>query len=271
MAERGGGLPVRRLDIRLGLPVGAGHPDYYPVVEFLVDGHELLAYAAAAHWLRSAVGFGAAPAEILGDEAVLLPSEPAQRVALYSEHSLSIAPLIAKVRGPAGINQSANDADVAPGDLVVWSDFRGVWYDRDEPVIPSGPMTDSWPLDIPDMAFGRAQYNAEVRRAVSERGWESDAWRTALLLDAFIRLSQWAPSEDLEVGGVVPQSMDSFLVTFWDVNLEHRFMVKLRPGPGTPRDRAKEMADYLLGHRPCRWPVVAGELPAGLRPAGDTD
>jgi hypothetical protein len=55
----------------------------------------------------------------------------------------------------------------------------------DPPVLELYPQA-SQPVDIPDLAFDREQYGAEVKRVAAAREWESNRWRTALLLDEYL-------------------------------------------------------------------------------------
>jgi hypothetical protein len=244
--ETDAGRPVRSLEIRLGIPDGRGHPDYYPVVMLLVDGQQLLANSPGKKLYGNYLAW---PPALLGGESVLLPLESAQRVVLWSEYSLCIAPVIS-----------------VAGGLVAWSDFRHLEYDGEEPVIPAWQAGQGGPIDLPDIVFDEAQYTAEVRRAVAAREWESDSWRTALLLDDRIDGKQWTPREDdeLELGSVEPQPPEAFLVTFWTMYDDPPVVVKLVPGPGTPEERAFQMADFLGSHEPEQWPVVAGDIKAAL-------
>jgi hypothetical protein len=230
----------RRLELRMGVP-DVGRPDLYPVVQILIDGEEVLATAGAP----PRVYIGSPPAAILGDDAPLLPARPARQIALYVDTSGDpgagcIAPVI-----------SAHD------DVVVWSDFR-IFMDVDQaPVIEQGPLTQSWTIDVPDLMFDAGQYTTEVQRASAAREWESDRWRTALILDDYLSSDPLALGNSRELGWVEPEeeSTGRFSITILDETLESGLVVSLVPTSGTPQERARKMADFLMNTPEQQWPV----------------
>ena len=137
---------IQRLGLRLGVADIAGRPVAYPVLKILVDGSEKL--AGRGHQYT-----GWHPADILGPDSPLLPTEPARRVALYVDAAGGAAAgcLAAYVK--------------AFGDQVAWADFRrfeGVYH---APAIQSNPDGGDWRIGPAPLVFDAAQYRAEVQRA----------------------------------------------------------------------------------------------------------
>ena len=98
-----------------------------------------------------------------------------------------------------------------------------------------------------------------MRRVSAAREWESDRWQTAELLDEYLNPGHpWSIGEDLYPGWVEPygQNDDGFLVILWDENLDHGVTVDLTAGPGSPEQRARSMAGFLMATPTDRWPVT---------------
>lgn len=144
--------------LRLRVNADPERPDQ-PVVTVLVDGEDRLAGLGRTGF----VGFH--PAEILGPDQPLLPTDPPRRVAVY--------------RCVCGI---AGCGCVAPviardGGQVTWSDARDYTGVFDGPTLEPGyrPGPDEGTvLDLPVLRFDAHQYEEEVRRAGADRTWESD-------------------------------------------------------------------------------------------------
>jgi len=144
---------------------------------------------------------------------------------------------------------------------VTWSDFRECQASGDS----SGPPVlqlhrgASEPAEFPDLVFDEAEYVTEVQRVSAAREWESDRWKTALLLDEYLHPSHpWSIGEDLYPGWAEPQDNngDAFLVVLWDENEDHGVAVTLTAGPGSPEQRVRSMADFLMTTPTDRWPVI---------------
>jgi hypothetical protein len=188
-SEESGSRPRRhRLDLRVGITDEYGLPDYLPVVKILIDGQDLL---AGPHGPARDDYYGSPPAALLEDDLPLLPAESPRRVVLYVCSC-----------GDAG------DGCIAPiigtsGGVVTWTDFRRCWHSGhgfDPPVLELYPQA-SQPIAVPDLAFDREQYRAEVQRVAAAREWESNRWRTALLLDEYLHPGRpWSLGEDLYPG-----------------------------------------------------------------------
>jgi len=116
-------------------------------------------------------------------------------------------------------------------------------------------------LQIPPLAFDAGQYRAEVARASADDSWETTARKTARLL------KQHLADEDavfvglgLQRGWVAPdwERPDAYSVSF--VDGDGQTVVVLTPAPGSPDDRAVEMAETLLRTPPHEWPVSARSI-----------
>jgi hypothetical protein len=230
---------INRLELRLGVPDIAGRPVAYPVLKILIDGSEKLAG-------RNQQYTGWHPADILGPDSPLFPAEPARRVALYVDAT----------GGPAAGCLAAYVKTF--GKHVAWADFRrfdGVYH---APTIQPNPNGGDWRIGgigIVPPVFDAAQYQAEVQRASTEREWEAEPWQTALLLDEYLTaepdaLGAW------KLGWAEPagEGTGKFSVTLWDDHHDHGLVVDLAASPGTPGQRARQMADILMTTPPHQWP-----------------
>ena len=175
---------------------------------------------------------------ILRDDFPLLPAEPPRRVVVYT-----------KVADPDGIAPVIS----TDGSLVHWSGFRDIWEADDSVFV--GPGAGSSPAAIPDLVFDAQQYTAEVRRATAAREWESDEWRTALLLHEHLHADRdpwdpdnprtggnpWSEGSKWHPGSVEPEDGNTgrFLVTCWDDNITDVIVVALTAGSGTSADRRR--------------------------------
>lgn len=246
---------IQRLDLRLGVPDIAGRPAAYPVLKMLVDGIEKLAGRRYQYT-------GWHPADILGPDSPLLPAEPARRVALYVDAA----------GGPAAGCLAAYVK--AFEDQVAWADFRrfeGVYH---APTIQPNPEGGDWRIGPAPLVFDAAQYRAEVQRATTERAWEAEPWQTALLLDQYLSAHSWALGGTWKLGWAEPhgEATGMVSVTFWDDDCDHGLTVDLAPGSGTPEQRARQMADFLMTTPPHQWPrthpTQRGTKPNGCGSSG---
>jgi hypothetical protein len=234
--------PIRRLDIRMGVPDVGHNDDPYPVARLLIDGVEML--APADKW-----SYAGWPAElILTDNFPLLPAELPRRVIVYVQPP-----------EPGGLAPQIS----GDGDAVVWSDFHTVYEARDDPLDFSKAY--SWsPVGVPDLVFDARQYTAEVRRATAAREWESDAWQAALLLRAYLLGDPLTPGDELtpghewEVGFTEPdrEYAQHYRVTYWTSDLRAVTTVSLAAPPGAPEQQARIMYEYLLSTPTDRWPCT---------------
>jgi hypothetical protein len=223
---------VHRLDLQVRYPAGMPDGDF-PGVRLLVDGRDLLTWAG-----REDRYIGISPLGMFGADPDLLPSEPPRRVMLYftgtpdpAEPCLTV---VIRVAGDQVIWSDLHDSRVNTGD------FDDIDVDFD--------VVDSQPLGLPDLAFDREQYLAEVRRAMADREWESEHWDTAELLADRLRDSPLAE------------------LTGWHVDYaQPAILVVLAPEPGSPAERVAAMAAWLLATPASEWPVSLAE--PGQRPS----
>jgi hypothetical protein len=238
--------PIRRLEIRMAVPdIGYG-PDeeICPVARLLIDGVDLL--ATADRW-----GYRPWPAELmLTDKFPLLPTVPPRRVILYGQWP-----------DPAGLVPQVS----VDGDAVVWGDFHRVTEVMSDPLDFS--KVDSWsPAEVPDLAFDARQYTDEVRRATAAREWESDPWKTALLLRDLLRGDpklpfpgdELTPGDNWTVGFAEPdrEHPQQYRVTYWTEDQRGVATVRLTATPGGPEQQARTMYEYLLATPIDRWPLT---------------
>lgn len=241
---------IQRLGLRLGVADIAGRPVAYPVLKILVDGSEKL--AGRGHQYT-----GWHPADILGPDSPLLPTEPARRVALYVDAAGGAAAgcLAAYVK--------------AFGDQVAWADFRrfeGVYH---APAIQSNPDGGDWRIGPAPLVFDAAQYRAEVQRASTERAWEAEPWQTALLLDQYLSADPGALGGTWNLGWAEPhgEATGMFSVTLWDDHYDHGLIVDLAADSDTPEKRARQMADFLMTTPQDRWPRTRSKPTGDGKPA----
>ena len=224
---------VSQLEIKIGIP-DIGDDDYvYPVARLLIDGKDPLAQIGK---------FGHVPwpaHQLLTDSAPLLPAELPRCVILYADSP-----------DPAGVAAVIS----GQGDLVVWSDFQDVFEVGDDPVDFSEVYSRS-PLGLPDLVFDVRQYTAEVRRARAAREWESDPWRTALLLRTYLRDAGLTLGDEWELGFTEPDGEHAGLyrISYWTEDLRTVATVSLTAVPGPPEQQARTMYDYLLATPAARW------------------
>lgn len=150
--------------LSLHIEVADRDPDW-PMVSIRVDGNDPFREVADG-WL----GFD--PAEILGAESPLLPTEFGRRVAVRRCSC-----------GEAGCGVIAPTIVGSPdGRRISWIDFRdyvGVFI---SPVGDEATDDDGEQWDLPDVHFDRDQYVAEVARASEDRSWETPRRRVARLV-----------------------------------------------------------------------------------------
>jgi hypothetical protein len=241
------GRSLRRLELRVGYAHERPDPDF-PSLKILIDGEELLTWAGSR-----GPYIGPWPGAVLVDDSPLLPAGPPRRIMLYSEGAPDPDEgiITAVIRAASG--------------HVSWTDFRecrgSTARDRDGMVFDLRPAG-STALKLPDLAFDRGQYLAEVRRAIGRREWEADRWKTAGLLDEYLGQAI-RDRAGLSDGNLYPEFAEpadddgsSFLVCFWDNRVRHGIVVKLTADSGTPDERARSMADALMATSRERWPVV---------------
>jgi hypothetical protein len=228
---------VSRLQLRMGTPgTDSAGGLVYPVARILIDGRDIFADAGRSGLIGWPAG------TLLSDDLPLLPAEPRRVIVCVSDPDpVGLAPVIS-----------------AHGSVVTWTDFRDFWEVEDSPFLAPGTRGGT-PVELPDLAFDASQYTTEVRRATAAREWESDGWRTAILLDQ--NLPAWASTPDTtwhlcfaEPDG---DERGRFLVTYLEDTTEQReITVALTAGHGTPEDKAREMAAFLQSMPTGRWPVI---------------
>jgi hypothetical protein len=233
---------AHRLDLRVSYPPGMPDGDF-PGVRLLLDGRDLLTLAD-----REDRYIGMSPLGVFADDPGLLPADPPRRVMLYFTGTPDPAEpcLTAVIR--------------VAGDQVIWSDLHdsrvntGDFDDVDVDV----DLVDSQPLGLPDIAFEREQYLAEVHRAMTDREWESEHWDTAELLCDRLRDSDLADRAGWYPDYAQPASPDGheFQVSLSDEDDGKAIMVVLAAEPGSPAERAAAMAAWLLATPASDWPVA---------------
>jgi hypothetical protein len=241
----------KRLDLHLGVPDIVGRPRAYPVLKILVDGHPVLNARYRSRYTEWP------PADILGPDSPLLPGSPTRRVALYTDVA----------GGPAaGCLAAYVKAD---GDQVVWADFRQFEAVYHAPTIEPDPDGGDWRIGIKPRVFDAEQYRVEVQRASTERAWEAEPWRTALLLDERLSAHSGVLGGTWNLGWAEPHAQDAgmFSVTLWDDHCDHGLIVDLAADSGTPEERARQMADYLMNTHQDRWTNTRAKLSQLGKPA----
>jgi hypothetical protein len=151
----------RPLEIRVRVSSEPGRENW-PWVTVLIEGKDLLGVTGFS-------GFG--PQKLLGEPALLLPTEPPRRIAVYYCNCGipgcgSLAPIIERV-----------------GNDIHWRDLRtftGVYEAPDTDTDPAPER--GTPLPIPTLRFDAAQYEAELRRASEDRSWETPALQVSRLV-----------------------------------------------------------------------------------------
>jgi len=243
------GRVVHRLELRVGYP--ADWPDDSPEfagVKILIDGQELLTWAGSRGPYR-----GPWPPVLLAEASPLIPAHPPRRTLLYMEG------------GHEPCEGTITAVISATKSQVVWGDFRECPADaalEAEGAVFGLCPPGSMPLSLPDLTFDREHYLAEVRRAVAERDWESNRWRTAQLLDDYLGRAIRDRGGLLD-GTFYPSYAEpadddeGFLVTLWDELMpQHGLVVAVTADPGTPETRARSMTDALMATAVGEWPVV---------------
>jgi hypothetical protein len=235
--EQGGA--VRRLELRLDRRPGGRDGSGYPAVTILVDGEEIFARVDDSGYV------GWHPTDILNpDEAPLLPAQPARRAALYGLGSLWGA-------GEGCIAALILDR----GDQVAWTDIRNYLGVYPLPPTEDPPAGWGWLVGIPDLVFDAGQYRAEVARVTADLSWETDELRT----DRLLRRHLGQGREHLSGLGwklefTVSRRAGGSRVVFLDL-ADGQIVVDLPAGRGTPEERARTTADFLLTTPSVRWPV----------------
>jgi hypothetical protein len=242
MVSMGRRQPVRRLELRAGYPPEVPDPDFV-TLRLLVDGQETLTWAGSR-----GPYIGPWPPGLLEADSDLLPDDPPRRVMLYFQGTPD--PAESTITAVIRVN----------GDHVLWSDLHESLVNTGdfEEINLDRQTVDSWALDIPDIMFDRQQYLAEVHRAIADREWQSDRWQTAQLLGEYLRPGGLRESTDLFPAYAEPSddAGDRYVVTLWDDCQRNGVVVSLTAGPGTPEQRARDMADLLLVTPASQWQVV---------------
>lgn len=160
--------PGATLQLNLQVQINPDNPDW-PRLTVHTDGINPFEQVAP-EWQ----GFD--PDEMLGKRSPLLPAGPWRRVAVARcscgiEGCGVIAPLVSERDG-----------------IITWSDFRdytGV-FTGPTPPDDADQLGGGRPWLLPDLRFSATQYRKEVRRASSDRGWETTRRAAARLLRPYI-------------------------------------------------------------------------------------
>lgn len=243
--QAGSGLSVLTLHI-----VEAGLGPDRPVVSILVDGADPFR-TVAPDWL----GFD--PAAVLGWDSPLLPTHLGRRVAVKRCSC-----------GEAGCGVIAPAIVASPdGRRVSWVDFRnfvGVFID---PVWDGVVDHEGKPWSLPDLHFDRAQYVAEVSRAMADLSWETPRRRCARLVRERLTAVRATVPPGLELVRVVPSrgtvGFDLSLAFVRDVpDPEYsRDWAELRLRSDAPDAdaAASDVVDRLLAESPSDWTTRFGD------------
>jgi hypothetical protein len=231
---------VRRLELRLDRRPGGRDGSGRPTLTILVDGEEIFARVDDDGYV------GWHPTLILNpDEAPLLPAQPARRVGLYGLDSLW------------GVGEGCIAALILDrGDQVAWTDIRH--YQGVYPLPPAeGPPAGwGWLVGIPDLVFDAGQYRAEVARVSADLSWETDELRIDRLLRQHVRQGrEHLAGLGWKLQFTALRRAGGSRVVFLDL-ADEQIVVDLPAGQGTPEERARAMADFLLTTPSARWPVT---------------
>jgi hypothetical protein len=231
---------VRRLELRLDRRPGGRDGSGYPTVTILVDGEEIFARVDDSGYV------GCHPRDILNpDEAPLLPAQPARRAALYGLDSLWGA-------GEGCIAALILDR----GDQVAWTDIRNYLGVYPLPATEDPPAGWGWLVGIPDLIFDAAQYRTEVARVTADRYWETGELRTDRLLRRHLRQGrEHLAGLGWKLQFTALRRAGVSRVVFQDL-ADEQIVVDLPAGQGTPEERARAMADFLLTTPSAGWPMT---------------
>lgn len=221
----------------------------WPVADILVDGSNPFA-SVAPDW------HGFDPGAILGPASPLLPVGHGRRVAVcLCSCGIAGCGVIAPV-----IRQSPD------GKTVSWVDFRdyvGVFI---EPFEPSAEAEEGRPWSLPDICFDSGQYLAEVRRASTDRSWETPRRRMARLL--FDRLRPYSPvlPPDLELAWASPAWSEEGVTVMFErvhqtpgqVPVFRQELLRLTSAQADPERAAEDMAEQLFSTPASEWIRVFG-------------
>jgi hypothetical protein len=228
----------RRAHLRLDIDV-TDNPDW-PEVAIYVDGVDPFAEALPD-------GHGFDPGDILGSASPLAPDALGRRVAVRRCSC-----------GEAGCGVVAPFIQPAPdGSAIAWTDFRdytGVFTGStvEETVIGEGK---TW--EIPDIRFDPRQYLGEVRRATSDRSWETPRRKSARLLRDELSVRAMTISGG-RLGWVAPAHReDGILLSFLKGAEEGvspaQVLLHLLPTSNDPAEASREMVALLASHKPGEW------------------
>lgn len=126
------------------------------------------------------------------------------------------------------------------------------------------PTTDSEPdggrvLPFRELIFDGEQYHAEVERASQDRSWETVPRHTARLLRDYLdEEDEYLATLGWQRGWVAPHPREAGAVQVSLLDREGRqIVVSLSAArPGSPSQRAGEMAHSLLATPPENWPIT---------------
>lgn len=234
-------LALRRLDLRFDL----GDPERrdYPLVTILVDGEDVLADAPGGPY----IGFD--PADILGHNSALLPTDPPRRVAVYrcccGEPGCGVvAPLISEAGG-----------------VISWSDFRdytGVFARPDDDAsTTTETRADGRGFGLSEICFESEQYRTEVLRACADRSWETERRKTARILHDHLRSGSAVLERRgyrLDWAALCADDPTAYRVSLWKAN--RQVVIEVRANSGSSEEQAADMAHRLLRTDPDDWQVV---------------
>jgi hypothetical protein len=237
--------------LSLRFEVAHGDPDW-PVVSIDVDGDDPFR-EVADQWL----GFD--PAEVLGDDSPLVPTDFGQRVAVKRCSC-----------GEAGCGVIAPLVVASPdGKRISWLDFRDFTGVFIGPTHDGTSEHEGRPWNVPEIHFDRAQYIGEVDRARADRSWESPRRRVARLVHERLADLSVAIPPNLELRWVSPTwRTDGFSIclAFAHVVREPEYSVdhqvlELSSSADDPESAAAEIVERLLGELPDDWTRLFGYDP----------
>jgi hypothetical protein len=219
-----------------------GRPDW-PVLGIRINGESPFEKVAKG-WQ----GFD--PARILSASSPLIPDDTARRVAVYRCSC-----------GEAGCGVIAPLIVASPDRTrISWIDFRdytGVFVD---PVEPEAGEHQGDPWDLSDVHFDHDQYVAEVRRATSDRSWETPPRQTARLLEEHLTSLDLVLPPALTMTWVRPAWNQEGVVLSFEATTgdggqwrHSQQMLLLTSARSDPASAANDMAEQLLSTIPDDW------------------
>ncbi len=231
-------------ELEIVVAVAAGGHEDWPQVRLLVNGVDLAQVTDHPDHL------GHDPSELLESPSPLLPS-PWRRVALYRCSC-----------GEAGCGNLTPMIVRRADGTVAWTDFRsytGVFVGATVEQDPAGGD----PLPAHDLVFAAEAYEREVRRAVSDRSWETPPRVTARLVREGLQLQHddRLDQAGYRLQGVWPSRTDPNAVLIdlrrrgadliWRQEIAH-----ISASGVTAQERAEQMTDALWGVPVRGWAVA---------------